>query len=239
MTMTSHLDCVIRTHVKNEQRLDTLARMMQSWHDKNLGDLGELYIADDGSPLMDEVGELCAKYDAYYYRCGGTPDTKNGLSESLLLAPKYPVLCCVDDAVFGNGIKDRLILLLEEELPKLDKWGIVGMFACYEDGTRNQNKVMGTNLWQVPNQILYALVGHVFSEPFSEIIIQRWHEVKAGVAEYPAMCDDIWVKMLLKEFDYGAYNTMRDYLQHTGMDNRTFGESGDNSNYSSKMFVGE
>lgn len=238
--MTSYLDTVIRTHVKNKERLATLDRMVKSWYDKRLNDLGDLIILDDSSPLADDVVDLALFYNATYKKANGSADTKNGLAESLLVPSKLPALLCVDDAVFGKGIKDRLILLLEEELPKLGlNWGIVGMFACYEEGTRNHYKIQGTSLWEVPNDILYALVGHIFSPKFSSIVAQRWSQVKSGEAEYPGMCDDIWVKQLLKEWGYMAYNTMEDYLQHTGMDNRTFGESGDNSSYTTNLFVGE
>lgn len=241
--MTSYINTVIRTHVKNKERLSTLERMVQSWIDKQLYDLGTLTIVDDGSPMREELVRLVGKYQINYFPTYYAPDTKNGLAYSLLpfiTLKKGPRLCCVDDAVFGKGIKDRLILLLEEELPKLDRWGIVGMFACYEDLTRNHNKVQGTDLWEVPNDILYALVGHVFSEDFAKIVTQRWEEVNTKQAEYPAMCDDIWVKQLLKEFNYKAYNTLSyDYLQHTGMNNRTFGESGENSSYQTKKFIGE
>lgn len=214
--------------------------MIQSWYDKKLNDLGNLFVVDDGSILRDELIFMLSKYNVNYFSATNTPDTKNGLAYSLSdWMCSWPRFCCVDDAVFGKGIKDRLIYLFEEELPRLNKWGIIGTFACYEDITRSSNKVIGASLWEVPNSILYALVGHIFSQDFSKIVTQRWNDVNAGIEEYPAMCDDIWIKKLLKEFDYKAYNTMQDFTQHTGMDNRTFGESGSNSEYYSKVFVGE
>lgn len=238
--MTLQLDTVIRTYVKNQRRLDDLHRMMRSWLDKRLHDLGNLYILDDFSPMSVEVYNLVEDFGAIYFGANGISDTKNGLAKSFEVTSTRPLLCCVDDAVFGNGIKDRLVLMLEEEIPQLgDDWGIIGTFACYEEQTRNPSKVRGTRLWEVPNNILYALVGHVFSEPFSKIIVDRWNDVLVEKAPYPFMCDDIWVKNLLKEFNYKAYNTMRDYTQHIGINNRTFSDDNTGSDYQSKMFVGE
>lgn len=232
------MDTIIRTHVKNEKRLSDLGRELGSWKDKQLYTLGAPIVIDDGSPMGNSVKLLCKEFGIEYIKAGGTPDTKNGLYQSLACAKAFPVFLCVDDAVFGKGIADRLTTLLEEELNLIPDYGFVGTFACYEGATRNHNKVEGTDLWWYPTDIIYALVGHVFSERLARFVIKEWEEVLSGKLPYPGMCDDIWVKTILNKYNIKAYNTMVDYTQHIGVNNRTFGDN-TGSDYVSKMFIGE
>jgi hypothetical protein len=232
------MDTIIRCHVKNNLRLDNLERELISWREKGLESLGGLFIVDDGSPMWEDVKRLAGKYGAEYIKAVGVPDTKNGLYNSLKIATNFPVFCCVDDAVFGAGITERLNLLLGTELYKIPEYGMVGLFACYEDGTRNPNRIPDTDLWKVDPNILYALVGHVFSERLARVVVWEWENIQAGKLPHPQKCDDLWVVDILKKYNISAYNTMRDYVQHTGMNNRTFGDNA-GSEYYSKMFVGE
>lgn len=232
------MDTIIRCHVKNQRRLDELERELKSCEDKNLNILGDVFVVDDDSPMHEEVETLCYRNEVNYIRAGGIPDTKNGLYWSLKYADRFPVFLCVDDAVFGTGIAERLLHLEKYELNKIPDYGFVGTFACYEDSTRIHNKVPDTDLWHYPTNIIYALVGHVFSERLARLVMHEWEEVLAGRLPYPEMCDDIWVKEMLKKYNIKAYNTMKDYTQHVGINNRTFGEN-TGSDYYSKMFVGE
>lgn len=232
------MNTVIRAHIKNADRLAGLEREIISWKDKKMDFLGELVVVDDGSSMQEEVITLCRRHDIYYALAGGTPDTKNGLYWSLKVQTAFPVFCCVDDAVFGQGITNRLKYLVEHELNKISDYGLVGTFACYEEKTRNPNKLPDADLWEIKNDILYALVGHVFSERLARLVMKEWEDVQAKRIPYPGMCDDLWVATLLRRYGIKAYNTMKDYTQHTGINNRTFGDN-TGSDYISKMFVGE
>lgn len=236
------MNTIIRCHVKNNERLITLEKEIISYKEKGLDILGDLYIVDDGSPLQSSVISMCGNHKANYIKASNTPDTKNGLAESLRLmiglGGKYPSLLCVDDAVFGRGILGRLTKLLHEELPIINPFGMVGLFACYEDNTRNHNKILGTDIWKIDHKILYALVAHVFSFQLAAILVDIWDKVQEGSEPYPGMCDDIWVATVCAKYNIPCYNTMMDYAQHTGMNNRTFGDN-TGSEYQSKMFVGE
>lgn len=234
------MNTIIRAHIKNEERLSGLRRELESWHRKGLSVLGDLYIVDDGSPMRREVEELADLYDANYRRASGNPDTKNGLAESLRvqLESGKPCLHCVDDAVFGDGILQRLIDLTHIEEPKLGDYSTIGLFACYEEGTRNANKLPNVDLWKIDHKILYALVSHIFSMKMARHLVTNWNLVLLGSIPYPKMCDDIWVAIESAKVGLPCYNTMKDYAQHTGVNNRTFGDNA-GSEYVSKMFVGE
>lgn len=232
------MNTVMRCHIKNDERLATLERSIKSWYDKNLDAFGKLYLVDDGSPCQEDVESIAEKYKAEYFRTKGEPDTKNGLYWSLKVQDEFPVLCCVDDVVFGKGIENRVDEFFVREINIINEFGIVGLFACYEDRTRNPNQIYGTDLWYIHPDILYALVAHIFSENFSKLMVDLWDKVQIGEEPYPACCDDIWVARTLKRFNIPSFNTMKDYAQHTGINNRTFG-SDTESIYASKMFVGE
>jgi len=232
------MNTVMRCHIKNDERLAILERSIKSWYDKNIDAFGKLYLVDDGSPCQEEVESIAEKYKAEYFRTKGEPDTKNGLYWSLKVQNEFPVLCCVDDVVFGKGLYERIDRIFNRDIPIIGKFGIIGLFACYEDLTRNPNRVHGTGLWYISPSILYALVAHIFSESFSKTMIDLWDKIQTGEEPYPACCDDIWVARTLKRFNIPSYNTMKDYAQHTGVNNRTFGDN-KGSEYVSKMFVGE
>lgn len=236
------MNTIIRTHVKNQKRLNTLDRMIRSWYDKKLDIFGDLWIVDDNSPMQKELEEWAWLNGVKYDHAGGKPDTKNGLYYSMKLAkeldPTRPVLACVDDAVFGKGVAERIFRFFNEEEALLE-YGFVGMFACYENMTRIPCKVPNADVWKVPPQILYALVAHIYHPSLRDFIIKDWEMILNNEKPYPQMCDDIYVKNLVIENNINIYNFMLDYAQHTGGDNRTFGESSSNSEYYSKMFVGE
>jgi hypothetical protein len=52
------MNTIIRTHVKNESRLQLLKRTIQSAVDKKLNEIGDIYIVDDQSPMQKEVIDL-------------------------------------------------------------------------------------------------------------------------------------------------------------------------------------
>lgn len=235
-------DTVIRTYVKNQQRLNTLNRTIESWNSKGMSEFGKLIIVDDISPMAKEVKALAETHKLTYYLCDGEPDTKNGLYHSLLCQDKFPVLCCVDDMVFGQGTKSAIKRMFLNDYEKVvETAGCIGMFACYGEETRKVLRVPGTDLWNIKNEILYALVCHFFTPKLAKIVIDDWQKVLKNEIPYPCMCDDIWVKEICIREGLLNYNTILDYAQHTGMRNRTFGEGdgGAGSDYISNMFVGE
>jgi hypothetical protein len=240
------MNTVFRTHIKNQQRLETFERTLKSWYQKKLDQLGNLYVIDDQSPMEEEVINLANKYDALYTRTLGDADTKNGLYWSLKVQDKFPVLCCVDDMVFGQDTLARIKQIEEVDIPTIGRYSTIGLFACYQEATRTKFKIEGLELWQIPHSLLYALVAHVFSGEMARIYTECWEGVLAGTLPYPNMCDDILVKILSINSDLLCYNTTKDYAQHTGMNNRTFGTVDENaangigsSDYISSDFVGE
>lgn len=235
------LNTVVRCHIKNTTRLKSLEGCIQSWQDKKLGDLGKLYLVDDQSPMEEEVVTLSKEYCVEYFRTPGPPDTKGGLYWSLKIQQSFPVLCCVDDMIFGKGSLEMFKAVLEQDVDKLPKnWGMIGTFACYESGTRNSNLIHNTktNLWNIKNEILYALVCHIFSPHLSNILVKDWEAILAGTMPNPHCCDDIWVARTCTANSIPNYNTGKDYAQHTGINNRTFSNDG-NSTYQTNFFVGE
>lgn len=239
--MNNILDTVVRCHVKNDDRLKTLERLILSWKDKQLNELGNLYLLDDHSPMNKEVEELAKKHEVIYKVAEGYGDTKNGLVESLKLSPDRPVLCCVDDMVFGKGIKERILSIFEQDLPVVQNWGMFGLFACYQDHTRNTLKENNIDSWYIPNEIIYALVCHIFSPNLSSILIKEWEGIKDKTLPDPCCCDDIWVARICTRENIDNFNTFKDYGFHTGMMNRTFGdlEKDPGSEYQTPCFVGE
>jgi hypothetical protein len=242
------MNTVFRTHVKDTTRLELFERSLASWYDKGLDQLGNLYIVDDQSPMQDEVVDLAIKYKALYTRTHGHPDMKNSLYESLNVQKEYPVLCCVDDMVFGKGVLERIRQIEQVDIPALKMYSTIGLFACYQKPTRDELKIRGLDLWQIPHALLYALVAHIYSAEIVRIYSEVWEEVLKGTIPAPEMCDDIFVKILSMRSSLQCYNTYKDYAQHTGMGNRTFTTPEDDkngingigsSNYTSLDFVGE
>jgi len=240
------MDTVIRTHVKNKERLNLLERTIVSCLEKNLYDLGEIKIVNDNSPLTNDVHTLCNKYSLKCHDTIYAPDTKNGLFESLRISNNFPVLCLVDDCVLGNNIKNILIDLLESQIHRLDKVGCVGFFAGYNKNSRNPYNY--SNFWHIPNQALYALVCHLFYEDLSKKLISIYSTFKTNPenlsqedAQGLIACDDIWVARVCEKYGFKCYNHLQDYAQHTGIKNRSFGDNpqSENSEYATPCFVGE
>ncbi len=239
--MMTKLNTVLRTHIKNTQRLEVLKKTIKSWYAQEMNFLGDLYIVDDQSPMQNEVIHLVNRYNAHYLRTTGEGDTKNGLYWSLRVQNQWPVLCCVDDMVFGKGSRERFEKIISSEIPELGKFGMFGSFACYENNTRDFNRIIGTDYWKVPIDILYGLVCHIYSRELSNIITKEWEGIQKGNYPMPNCCDDIWVKEICRREQLPVYNSYRDFAQHTGMNMRTFGENEvtESSEYQTPCFVGE
>lgn len=247
------MDTIIRTYVPNEERFELLLRSIASWHDKQLFDLGSLIIADDLSPIKyaEKVKRFCLDNKIEYgYANFGIPDTKNGLYWSFKMAKSFPVLCCVDDLVFGKKIKEKIIEIQTNCIPILENdnipWACIGMFSCYQRNVRTFYKSSG--LWNIPNDALYALVCHIFSEPISKILNTQWEKFilqQEPISETENFnlncCDDLWVSRNASTYGFKCFNTYEyDYAQHTGMSNRSFNvDTIGNSNYMSPCFIGE
>lgn len=237
------MNTVIRCHIKNIDRLSLLERSILSWQTKGLSKVGELHIVDDHSPMNEEVKALCAKHNIQYHAAEGYADTKNGLVESLKYANGGPIMCCVDDLVFGKGTVERVESILTNDIPNISefKYGMIGMFACYGDNTRNELHLEGEDLWIIPNDIIYALVCHIYSPALIEVLLKEWEGIKNGTIPDPCCCDDIWVARICAREGFVCLNTMKDYAQHTGANNRTFGDNqiDKGSEYTTDCFVGE
>lgn len=232
----------VRCHIKSNDRLALLTRTLVSAQTHGLDKDGEIIVIDDQSPMEVEVRELCSVHGVQYIRSSGQPGTVNGLVESIRRTfVDAPLLCCVDDIVFGRGIRDVLSDIQRTTIPSMDergiKWGMIGLFACYE----NRPSYLDTGLWNIPIDILYALNCHVFSPALSRHIINVYDRIEHGELPRPVHQDDLWVKELCKETGMLALNTRKDYAQHTGMYLRSFGDNPreESSTYQSRMFVGE
>lgn len=227
---------VIRTHVKDASRLQLLERTIQSSLRVGL----KPHVVDDFSPMVTEVEKLCIDLKVEFNRAKGISHTINGLVESFYqFYSVEPVLCTVDDMVFGKGAGEVIQRIEHEIIPKLpDNWGLVGMFACYEGRTPSKHH---PELWHLKTDALYALVCHVFSAKLQFAAMNEWRTVLAGERNDPNCCDDIWIKRLMLRDNLIALNTLNDYAQHTGMGERTFGDdkADTGSNYQSMCFVGE
>jgi hypothetical protein len=234
------MNTIFRCHIKNDERLELFRRSLQSWKDKELWKLGKLYVVDDQSPLQVEVEALAKEFDAVYFRTTGTRSTKNGLYWSLKIQNEFPVLCCVDDMVFGESSMNRLNMLVMHEYPRLKNTGIVGLFVCYDMQTRNQFRFSDVDLWMVPIALSYALVCHLFSKDLSDILIRDYEKAAAENREVSIHQDDLWVKEVCLRDGLVIYNTVDDYAWHTGANTRTFGDDPiGNSSYQTPRFVGE
>ena len=67
---------IIRTHVKNEERLQLLKQSIVSAQSQ---DFKDIVIVDDQSPLKEKVKELVKSLNVSdYVLTEGKPDTKNG-----------------------------------------------------------------------------------------------------------------------------------------------------------------
>lgn len=226
--------------MKNEERLKIFRRTLQSWKDKELWKLGTLYVVDDQSPLGTEVEALAKEFNAIYFRTTGIRSTKNGLYWSLKVQDEFPVLCCVDDMVFGEGTKNRLESLITYEYPKLKNTGVVGLFVCYDMRTRNYFRFSDVDLWMVPIALSYALVCHLFSKELSDTLIRDYEQALLENREVSIHQDDLWVKEVCLRDNLVIYNTTDDYAWHTGANTRTFGDDPvGNSSYQTPCFVGE
>lgn len=234
---------IIRTHVKNEARLNLLARTIESALNKGLEDLGSILVADDHSPLGDKVRRLCEAMAVEYHGSMGLKgSTKNGLVSSFRLARGLQgreVLHVCDDIVFGKGTKEFLQTLFQYPVPA--DWWMISLFAAYPQHVRNQNQVFQTPLWRYPTDSFYAGLAVIYHEDLMEKAITEWDLVERAEAIEPPWQDDLWMKQLCIDNRKSIYNSNRDYAQHTGVKQRSFGDDPEagSSEYVTDYFVGE
>jgi hypothetical protein len=237
-----NIPLIFRSHIRDKARLAVTERTLLSALDKDLPSICDITVLDDGSLFGPDLRGLCRRHEISYKKAGGSSSTINGLMESLKLHPG-PVLCCVDDIVFGKGTKDKLSEIWNMVIPRLDKqevaWGIVGLFMDYP---RQVNSlVCGCRIAELPANLVYALTFHFYSTPLKSALLKRWDKILADELPWPACADDIFVNRLLGETGLRYFNTNMDYAQHTGMNLRSFGSDGEavNSEYQTEYFVGE
>jgi len=229
---------IIRTYVKNEERLRLFEKSIISL---KLAGINNITVIDDQSPLEKEVQNVCMENAIEkYVRTVGKSDTINGLYSSLkeINNDEFTILC-VDDFICSSKILDTLKEIKDNDIPIIkDEYGTVGLFACYPSNIRIKYK--NTNLWNIETKSLYALVCHHFSNELKDILINEYEEALEGRIEYPEVCDDIWVATICARENLKCFNTIEDYAFHTGMNNRTFGDSvvSDNSCYQTPCYVG-
>lgn len=240
------MDIVMRCHVKDQARLSIMERSLISLFSKKINNLGRVFVFDDCSPLHEEVKKLCSSFEWIHYRYDFTPgELKKSLIKSFMIAnSEEPVLCCVDDLVFGKGSFEILLYLINEVIPSLNKekikWATIGTFACYSMDLRINNKKENLDIWDFHPAIFYSLLCHIYNPVFMKFMMDQWVKIKNNEKEYPFVEDDIWVAKECIENDWKIFNTMEDYTQHTGMNQRSFNSNfSGSSNYTSSLFVGE
>lgn len=216
----------IRTHVKNQERVDLLIKTIDSC--KRAG-FSTIIVIDDQSPL-GVVESICVEMKVKYFKTTGIPSTKNGLYWSFFEGADLHV---VDDCVLNPQILQEV-----ENAKKLfgdTKTWLVSFFACYSGHTRTLNKD-GNFYWHYQTEIFYAGIACCYHH---ELI----REYMAGYEKdpYSAYQDDLTIKHIIHDNQKRIMNTMKDYAQHTGAGQRAFGGNikEDSSNYISHDFIGE
>jgi hypothetical protein len=239
---------VVRTHVRDVARLRLLRRTLTSLRNKGVWPVD---VVDDHSPMGSGVRHLCDDFETEcHLSLGNKGHTINGLVSSFLLADVSPIappahnapamLCLTDDCVVGKGIAPEIKrmeqFILDAGLFELPI-GMAGTFACYE----NRPEFHHTGLWRISTEALYALVCHVYSPRLMYLATKEWTGIVDGTIADPCCCDDIFIKRICLREGLACFNTLKDYAQHTGINERSFGETKEvtGSHYVSKMFVGE
>jgi len=237
------LRVVLRTHIKDADRLNLLDRSLHSLFTKGIDKLGSVCLLDDNSPNMEVLQMQSLYHPLDYVRTPGPNGTKEGLVKSIrhFGSIKDPVLYCVDDLVFSSKAKDVLVNLAMndiEEIKAYIDYGLIGLFACYTEDVRAELKIKHLDYWKVPWNISYAYVCHIFSPKLQDFILKEWALVESGAIPYPKVNDDIWVAELCERKGLAILNTMKDYAQHTGMRKRSYDIKEDEySEYVSTCFV--
>lgn len=214
------MKAIIRTHVRNPQRLELLKNTIRSA--RRVG-IHRVMVIDDQSPLMVDVRVLCAEEKCEYLLTKGTPGTKNGLYWSLRMDEGSDLHLC-DDA--------ELSPTDWQAVPASPDWWLLSYFACYN---RDTNRTW----WWYPVSTFYAALACRFHPDLRAAYIKARDEVSEGRAPETAFQDDILVKLIIAENGKEIWNTGWDYAQHTGIGILTTMGPGHNSDYRSQFFIGE
>lgn len=229
------MQLIIRTHIKNEERLKLLKQSIESAQSQ---DFKDIIIVDDQSPLQEKVKDLVKSLDVTdYVLTEGKPDTKNGFYYSLKQMKGIPAILAVDDFICSKYLRKEFNCVVEDIAEIKDIYGCIGFFACYPSEIRARYK--NTNLWNINIDALYALLFHIISPQLKDIMVKEWEAVLKGEFPYPEMCDDLWLATVCKREGLLAFSTTMDYVDHTGIKQRSFGDvvEDDNSCYTSPAFV--
>jgi hypothetical protein len=237
------VNIVVRTHVKNQQRLDLLNRTLQSILDKDIDRLGLVHVLDDNSPMREEVRQSAITHNALYRHAENSPgSTKNGLGESLALGDMdKPILCLCDDIVFGKGSLDILRRYMDSDIPILEwnhiPWGMISLFASYGRG----RFILNTDFWEYPIPHFYAGLAVIYSPAFRKEYVSQWDKMMKGEIPMCVHQDDLFCKDILNASGTRLFGIRRDLVQHTGINARTFGDKAEDpgTQYQSAFFVGE
>lgn len=233
---------VFRTHINSIERFELLNKTIESYTQTRLLEVYETIVVDDHSSMMsDEIFKLCSKYQISYIEAQNKPSPINGFVESLrVVSDKNEFnLLCVDDIIFSSQFayqyKELLLKLSQFSDEDLSTLGMVGFFACYPEGVRNDRRFKDLELWNINHEIFYATVCHLISPIFSNIIQEDYRQVLSGSKPFPAMPDDIYTAVLGKQHNMTFLNTMKDYVQHTGVSKSSLGH--DVNKYVTEVFV--
>ena len=238
------LSSIIRTHCQNTNRLSLLERTIKSCIDKCLTDMT---IADDNSPLKEQVKDLAAKYNIKYILGEYKPSTNQGLCNSLKVYRNEPyTLQLTDDAVLGKDFKQLLNKLINYDLAGLGTWGIITAFcpSSVSMHLRKGSLFNNTKLYKLDTNspLIHAMICCIMSKEFANAYIEHWEAVRGTDKEQDIYMDDIRARLLCKEKQLGMYMTKRCWSNHTGNKegDRSFDDVRQGKNYYvAADFIGE
>lgn len=222
---------IIRTHVKNDERLALLARTIQSAY-RAVGP--DILVVDDQSPMGKDVRLICNNFKVEYRRTEYQPCTKNGLYWSFKYGGEGNLFCITDDCVLGQGITK----IMEQDLDP-QCW-LLTFFAGYPMQIRI-SRAVGNIFWNYPVEAFYAGIACVYHTTLSRLYMEKWEHVMRGEEPKEDYQDDLTIKHLIMANGKQIWGTMYDFAQHTGVQQRSFGDivADAGSNYVSECFVGE
>lgn len=240
---------IIRTHVKTEERLKLLRLTCESWKNKKLHRAGDLFIADDQSPMQEEVQAITNKFKGTYVRSSGTPSTCNGLANALRAQNNFPALLCVDDIVFGGETKDKVLKIVEREIPLLgDNFGMVQLFvpASVAHNFRTpQTLVPDTKLHLLYNEsnhgwLFHAAVMNIWSQKLATAYLEQYEALQTEfTARGETVHDDHAARLIAQRNELDIYCTTTCWAWHTGGTARSFIDpNAGGSNYQAHKFSG-
>lgn len=231
------MNTIIRTHVKNVERLKLLKLTLESSKDKKLHRVGQIFIADDQSPMNSEVQAVAMRYKAKTVISTGKPSTCNGMFNALEIGKDwdYGLYLC-DDVLLGGEFKEKLNKI-ESLLPS--GFGAVSLFIP-ESVDQHFRKGDTEYFYKcdASSPLFHAWICTVISKELNAKYRENYQSV---ISRHPDIQDDHAIRMICEYYKLGLYCTKEDWALHTGINNRAFDDPDKKqgaSTYQCKRFAG-